>query len=120
MFKKWNKILSFLLAIALVVTTFGSDFANAKVYAIEDAETELVLEQSETVVSEENTTEGNWGIFEYLEVAPEADAGNADAVTGEADGTDDAENSDAPAEDGVADDSEGGDNSDDATASRIG
>lgn len=36
MFKKCNKILAFLLAIALVTTTFGSDFANAKVYAVEE------------------------------------------------------------------------------------
>ncbi|WP_024866671.1 hypothetical protein [Butyrivibrio sp. FCS014] len=35
MSKKWNKVLAFLLAVALVVTTFGSDFANAKVYAAE-------------------------------------------------------------------------------------
>ena len=33
MLRKWNRILAFLLAIALVTTTFGSDFASAKVYA---------------------------------------------------------------------------------------
>ena len=39
MLRKWNRILAFILAIALVTTTFGSDFASAKVYAegIEEA-----------------------------------------------------------------------------------
>ena len=33
MFRKWNRFLAFLLSLALVITTFGSDFASAKVYA---------------------------------------------------------------------------------------
>ncbi|RKM56138.1 hypothetical protein D6855_14855 [Butyrivibrio sp. CB08] len=33
MFRKWNRVLAFLLSIALITTTFGSDFASAKVYA---------------------------------------------------------------------------------------
>ncbi len=35
MLRKWNRVLSFLLSVALVTTTFGSDFATARVYAEE-------------------------------------------------------------------------------------
>ena len=44
MLHKWNRFLSFLLAIALVTTTFGSDFATAKAYAVEGIETDLSSE----------------------------------------------------------------------------
>ena len=50
MLRKWNRFLAFLLAFALVTTTFGSDFASAKVYAvegIEDAEPDEVVEPEE-------------------------------------------------------------------------
>ncbi|MBP3783077.1 MAG: InlB B-repeat-containing protein, partial [Butyrivibrio sp.] len=50
MFKKWNRILAFLLSIALVTTTFGSDFASAKVYAEENG---IVEESDETEEPEE-------------------------------------------------------------------
>ena len=53
MFKKWNRILAFLLSIALVTTTFGSDFASAKVYAEEN---EIVEESDETEEPKEETT----------------------------------------------------------------
>ncbi len=59
MFKKWNRVLAFVLASALVITSFGSDFATARVLAEEceemsdgegsDAvEEEAVIEESET------------------------------------------------------------------------
>ena len=48
MSKKWNRVLSFLLAVALVVTTFGSDFASANVYATEGEEVEAVNTIAET------------------------------------------------------------------------
>ncbi len=35
MLRKWNSVLAFLLSVALVTTTFGSDFATARVYAEE-------------------------------------------------------------------------------------
>ena len=50
MLRKWNRFLAFLLAIALVTTTFGSDFASARVYAVEgleDVEPEEVVESEE-------------------------------------------------------------------------
>ena len=34
MLRKWNRMLAFLLALALVTTTFGSDIASTKVYAV--------------------------------------------------------------------------------------
>ncbi len=43
MFKKWNRILAFLLSLALVITTFGSDLATAKVYAEEG---EITIEEA--------------------------------------------------------------------------
>ena len=38
MFKKSNKLLAFVLAIALVTTTFGGDISGAIAYAVEDGE----------------------------------------------------------------------------------
>lgn len=38
MFRKWNRILAFLLSLVLVTTTFGSDFATATAYAVEDGQ----------------------------------------------------------------------------------
>ena len=44
MLKKWNRLLSFVLSASLVTTTFGSDMATARVYAVED---EIAAESSE-------------------------------------------------------------------------
>ncbi len=53
MLRKCNKILSFLLALALVITTFGSDFANAKVFAVgEENIVEETTENTEEVLPE--------------------------------------------------------------------
>ena len=65
MFKKWNRILAFLLSIALVTTTFGSDFASAKVYAEEN---EIVEESDDTEEPKED--EYNVG-YKYPYVACE-------------------------------------------------
>ena len=54
MFRKWNRILAFLLSIALVTTTFGSDFASAKVYAEEIETEENTDENSEEDYEEES------------------------------------------------------------------
>jgi uncharacterized repeat protein (TIGR02543 family) len=58
MFKKWNRILAFILAFALVVTTFGSDLGSIRIYAedaqeaISDAESEEEPEESEEEAQE--------------------------------------------------------------------
>ena len=61
MFRKWNRFLAFLLSLALVITTFGSDLATAKVYAEGG---EIVTEQpsEQTPVQEETAPE----IFEEI------------------------------------------------------
>ena len=69
MFKKWNRILAFLLSIALVTTTFGSDFASAKVYAEEN---EIVEESDET---EEPKEENTIADLPAAEVIPEDELG---------------------------------------------
>jgi|GEM_PF-1126720 len=38
MFRKWNRVLAFLLSIVLITTTFGSDFTSTFAYAAEDAQ----------------------------------------------------------------------------------
>ena len=43
MFRKWNRFLAFLLSLALVITTVGSDLATARVYADEG---EIVTEEA--------------------------------------------------------------------------
>ncbi|WP_024866201.1 InlB B-repeat-containing protein [Butyrivibrio sp. FCS014] len=45
MLKKWNRILAFMLSIALVITTFGSDFASAKAYAEEGTDETITVEE---------------------------------------------------------------------------
>ena len=59
MSKKWNRFLSFLLAIALVFTTFGSDLASANVYAAEGEDKEAVETEAESLpeIFEEVTEE---------------------------------------------------------------
>ena len=61
MLKKGNKLLAVLLALALVFTTFGSDFANAKVYADEGTEsTEASIATVEKeAIPEESAVEEN-------------------------------------------------------------
>ena len=44
MLNKSKKLLALLLSIALVFTTFGSDFATARAYAVEGIETDLSSE----------------------------------------------------------------------------
>lgn len=79
MFRKWNRFLAFLLSLALVITTFGSDLATAKVYADEG---EVVAEQAP---EQEDTAPE---IFEEIpqteeEVAPPAEE-NPEEVIDEA------------------------------------
>ena len=74
MLKKCNRLLSFLLAFALVITTFGSDFANAKVYAVEE---ETIASETSEITGEELPE-----IFEKVEEvnADETIAANANAT----------------------------------------
>ncbi|WP_024866203.1 InlB B-repeat-containing protein [Butyrivibrio sp. FCS014] len=52
MLKKWNRFLAFVLAFVLVVTTFGSDFASTRAYAMDAAEIEAQTDET-------NDAEGN-------------------------------------------------------------
>jgi hypothetical protein len=70
MLRKCNKILSFLLALALVITTFGSDFANAKVFAVEE---ENIVEETT-----ENTEEVLPEIFEDVNELEDAEVENTE------------------------------------------
>ena len=61
MSKKWNRVLSFLLALALVITTFGSDIASVKSYAgeIEDQHIEAEVDApADTVADDADAAEG--------------------------------------------------------------
>ncbi|MBO6255574.1 MAG: hypothetical protein J6O49_18320, partial [Bacteroidaceae bacterium] len=69
---KWNRILAFLLSIALVTTTFGSDFASAKVYAEEN---EIVEESDETEEPEEPKEETTIAELPAAEVIPQDELG---------------------------------------------
>ncbi|MCR5155261.1 MAG: InlB B-repeat-containing protein [Butyrivibrio sp.] len=52
MLKKWNRFLAFILAFALVITTFGSDFASAKAYADDGTEENTTVEAQEPAAEE--------------------------------------------------------------------
>ncbi len=67
MSRKWNRVLAFFLAIALVITTFGSDFASAKSFA---ADGETVTAQEETPAAQDNAEEKSFS--EIKEDIPEA------------------------------------------------
>ncbi|WP_026523133.1 InlB B-repeat-containing protein [Butyrivibrio sp. VCB2001] len=69
MFRKWNRFLAFLLSLALVITTFGSDLATAKVYA-EEGETTI----EEAAEPEESAPEISEEIPEVEEVVEEVPA----------------------------------------------
>ena len=64
MLRKWNRVLAFLLSVALVTTTFGSDFATARVYA------EEIERASEDFVQDENSL-GDLSIAESVEETQE-------------------------------------------------
>ena len=44
MLKKWNRLLAVILAFALVTTTFGSDIASTRAFAVESEEELAQLE----------------------------------------------------------------------------
>ena len=98
MFRKWNRFLAFLLSIALVITTFGSDFASAKVYAegeaVEDAGGSDDAQPETEIEDDTNEDEGGG---EYI--APE-DGDNEDDVD------EDGDDEDADDEDGEGEDAD--------------
>ncbi len=55
MLRKWNGVLSLVLAIAIVFTTLGSDFTSTRAYAVESEEEIGLLEEQE--VQEEQVSE---------------------------------------------------------------
>ena len=55
MFKKWNRVLTFVLAFALVITSFGSDFATARVLA--DECEEMLVEEGSDATAEDSAVE---------------------------------------------------------------
>ena len=64
MLKKWNRVLAILLAFALVTTTFGSDLASTRAFAVENEEELAQLENDdiqtadwEQIPQEENQPE---------------------------------------------------------------
>jgi uncharacterized repeat protein (TIGR02543 family) len=59
MLRHWNRILAFVLAFALVITTFGSDFANAKVYAETNEQEENIGEGSGSQLQDAGEEENN-------------------------------------------------------------
>ncbi len=88
--KKWNKVLAFLLAFALVITTFGSDLASTKVFADEGdgvaVETEIATVEKEAI-TEENS-------IEAVEAASVEEAEESvEEATAEADSSEDGEDS---------------------------
>ena len=71
MLQKWNRFLSFLLAITLVTTMFGSDFATARVYAVEETEMTQPSEDggmADLSIAEEVTTSTEETVSEVTEV----------------------------------------------------
>ncbi len=80
MVKKLHKFLSFLLALVLVVTTFGSDFANAKVFAVDNEVVELAspteeifeaIPEGESAAEVAASTESSESTEETVEVTSE-------------------------------------------------
>ena len=57
MLRKWNRILSFILAIALVATTFNSDLATVRVFADDDVVQDAGDAQPQETVEEEPVVE---------------------------------------------------------------
>ncbi len=64
--KKYNRFLSFLLALALVITTFGSDLASTKVYALSSEEVmeeaavpSVVFESTDNEAAEDNDNDAD-------------------------------------------------------------
>ncbi|MCR5671105.1 MAG: hypothetical protein K6G10_08880 [Butyrivibrio sp.] len=88
--KGFKRVLAFILSLALVLTTFGSDFANTKVYAVEDTD-----ELAKRI--EENEDEDD-SIFEYPDEDTEEDS-DEEADDEEADDEEADDEEDASADD---------------------
>ncbi len=96
MFRKVNRILAFILAFALVVTTFGSDFATLRTYA-EDAEAALFEATEEP--AQEDASEESEDADEAEEEESEEEVQDAEEVSSEDEGpAEDEEQADPEAE----------------------
>ena len=74
MLRKWNRILSFILAIALVATTFNSDLATVRVFADDDVVQDAGDAQPQETVVEEPVVEEPAAEPEIVEAEPEEPA----------------------------------------------
>ena len=74
MLRKWNRILSFILAIALVATTFNSDLATVRVFADDDVVQDAGDAQPQEIVVEEPVVEEPAAEPEIVEAEPEEPA----------------------------------------------
>ncbi|WP_022773719.1 InlB B-repeat-containing protein [Butyrivibrio sp. AE2015] len=70
MSRKWNRFLSFLLAIALVTTTFSSDFASTRSFAV-GSEEELEQNEEASEEASEESSELEWEDIEKEETPAE-------------------------------------------------
>ncbi len=120
MLRKWNRILAFVLAFALVTTTFGSDFASTRAYAVENAEEINALDngvapESSTwsEITEELPQEEEAAPVEGTVEEPEEDNPDVEITEDDADSEEiTTEGEDAEAEDAEAEDSEDGESED--------
>ncbi|WP_026520161.1 InlB B-repeat-containing protein [Butyrivibrio sp. FCS006] len=80
MLRKWNRILSFILAIALVATTFNSDLATVRVFADDDVVQDVGDAQPQETVVEEPVVEEPAAEPEYVEAETEDPAPADDPI----------------------------------------
>ncbi|SFQ18314.1 Listeria/Bacterioides repeat-containing protein [Butyrivibrio proteoclasticus] len=78
MLRKWNRFLAILLALALVTTTFNSDFASARVYADGEETEESVEEQEESSGEDDSENEGSEEDNSEEESHEDGDEGSGD------------------------------------------
>ncbi|MBQ6414814.1 MAG: hypothetical protein IJJ65_01030, partial [Butyrivibrio sp.] len=83
MLRKWNRFLAILLALALVTTTFNSDFASARVYAEGEEIEESVEEQEESSGEDDSEDEGSEEDNSEEESHEDGDEGSGDDEQGE-------------------------------------
>ncbi len=102
MLRKWNRILAFILSLALVTTTFGSDFATARVYAEGIEQEENIEDASESRLQ----TAGDDG--EEGEDEPDEPEDEEESEEGEGqDNNDDAPPADGGNDQGAGEDGQG-------------
>lgn len=104
MFKKSNKLLALVLAIALVVTTFGSDFSGAIAYAVEEGEAYENALSTWDEIKEEVEAPADEGSQENGEAQePAAEEGQSDESSEDAGNDENPEETPAQPEEGAVD-----------------